>query len=143
MEDQSKNPLDAEADPSKYSVCRISRLQAAITTVHVNNGSLVKYTLKVERPFRPQAGGAVDLPHCTVLYCRLVEMYHSFHNNMETADSEAAAGRGAAPRQFSCPYCGKRSWRTIETFRIHKSHCRPAANHRSVLTWYQPITGQH
>ena len=70
-------------------------------------------------------------------------MYHSFHNNMETADSEAAAGRGAAPRQFSCPYCGKRSWRTIETFRIHKSHCRPAANHRSVLTWYQPITGQY
>ena len=97
---------------------------------------MIKYTLKVKRPFSPQAGEDVpQLLYYTVLYCRLVEMYHSFHNNMETADSEAAAGRGLAARQFSCPYCGKRSWRSIETFRIHKSHCRPAsANHRSVLT---------
>ena len=48
-------------------------------------------------------------------------MYHDFHNNMETMDVQNETGRS---RQFSCPVCKKRNWRSIETFRVHKSHCR-------------------
>ena len=48
-------------------------------------------------------------------------MYHDFHNNMETLEVQNETGRS---RQFSCPVCKKKNWRSIETFRLHKSHCR-------------------
>lgn len=37
IDDQSKNPLDAEADTSKYSVCRISRSHAATTIYQIQS----------------------------------------------------------------------------------------------------------
>ena len=48
-------------------------------------------------------------------------MYHDFHNNMEKLEVKNETGRS---RQFFCPVCKKRNWRSIETFRLHKSQCR-------------------
>ena len=55
---------------------------------------------------------------------RLVDMYYSFHNNLEMNEDKEAEGTNENHRRFHCQTCGKRNWRSIETFRLHKSRCR-------------------
>ena len=64
---------------------------------------------------------------------RLVNMYHAFHHYTEAGDGEderlqltsnTSTTSSGPPRSFLCPHCDKRMWRSIETFRVHKAHCR-------------------
>ena len=47
----------------------------------------------------------------------------SFHNNLKTKDCLSCEDE-VEPRRFLCRTCNKRNWRSIETFRLHKSRCR-------------------
>ena len=55
---------------------------------------------------------------------RLVNMYYSFHGNLEMNEDKESEERKDNPRRFHCHTCGKRNWRSIETYRLHKSRCR-------------------
>ena len=57
---------------------------------------------------------------------RLVNMYHAFHNDTGGQEErEKEMKRVAKPgRSFLCPKCEKRMWSSIETYRVHKSHCK-------------------
>ena len=59
---------------------------------------------------------------------RLVNMYHAFHHytdGHEERDLQVERGKPASQsRSFLCPKCQKRTWRSIETYRVHKSHCK-------------------
>ena len=56
---------------------------------------------------------------------RLVNMYHAFHHTTGHEERYQQEERGPLPsRSFLCPKCQKRTWRTIETYRVHKSHCK-------------------
>ena len=56
---------------------------------------------------------------------RLVNMYHAFHHHTGHHEREEEEERGGlASRSFLCPKCQKRTWTTIETYRVHKSHCK-------------------
>ena len=59
---------------------------------------------------------------------RLVNMYHAFHHYTVTGEAEGmkltSSTSMVPPRSFLCPHCDKRMWRSIETFRVHKAHCR-------------------
>ena len=61
---------------------------------------------------------------------RLVNMYHAFHHYTEAWEGEderlevTSSSSSAPARSFLCPHCDKRMWRSIETFRVHKAHCR-------------------
>ena len=68
-------------------------------------------------------------PYHVTRISRLVSMYHGLHASLARPDTETGhqvepgtdtEGQG---RLFSCPLCKKRMWRSIETFRMHKSNC--------------------
>ena len=56
---------------------------------------------------------------------RLVDMYHDLHSSLasKTSKEESKATEEKVPKLFSCPLCKKKMWRSIETFRVHKSSC--------------------
>ena len=56
---------------------------------------------------------------------RLVEMYHDLHSSLAVKNPVdlPVPVEEADTRLFSCPLCKKRMWRSIETFRMHKSNC--------------------
>ena len=59
---------------------------------------------------------------------RLVNMYHAFHHDtggQEEREKQGELERVNLPaRSFLCPKCQKRMWSSIETYRVHKSHCK-------------------
>jgi hypothetical protein len=56
---------------------------------------------------------------------RLVDMYHDLHSSLaiKTTVEPADPVQERTTRLFSCPLCKKKMWRSIETFRMHKSNC--------------------
>jgi len=69
---------------------------------------------------------------------RLVDMYHDYNNSMKKR-SGVIPGKSKLgkvndetdSKKFICPKCNKNNWKSIETFRMHKSHCKP--NNQEVL----------
>ena len=65
-------------------------------------------------------------------------MYHDYNNSMKKR-SGVIPGKSKLgkvndetdSKKFICPKCNKNNWKSIETFRMHKSHCKP--NNQEVL----------
>ena len=44
-------------------------------------------------------------------------------------------GGGGEGRRFACPACRRRSWRSIETFRVHKASCSSTVQEVGAGLW--------
>ena len=61
-------------------------------------------------------------------------MYHEFNQKLELTDEkkfflqEPELGNKPDKSRFSCSSCKKNNWSSIETFRVHKRHCKEREN---------------
>ena len=60
-------------------------------------------------------------------------MYHDYHSSMKRRPGEMKENKKQEmvhektheqSKMFICPNCNKNNWKSIETFRMHKSHCK-------------------
>ena len=60
-------------------------------------------------------------------------MYHDYHSSMKKRPGDMKEkikpekihdNTQEQNKMFICPKCNKNNWKSIETFRMHKSHCK-------------------
>ena len=64
---------------------------------------------------------------CSVLITEIAPVLvskGSVFTKLQRVRMTSSSTTSGPPKSFLCPHCDKRMWRSIETFRVHKAHCR-------------------